>query len=637
MDSDKCRDEVVARTWERFVSGAEADLSCLRQDVAESWRRCQAMGVSPRIERAPDGKARFSPNDEDLTQAAEQTIAALMEWVHGERVLLCVSNHQARMLLVRGGRQALDAAHDVNALPGALWDEGLVGNNVLGTGVRIARPLALKWREHYVAKFQDWACCSAPIFHPINGNLVGSFAIAGFRKVLRPQMLAVAGNGARFVANALCRIQACKQLYLNKAFEEYVKRYPEQAVVALDSYGFIRQASHQARVLVGVEGLLIGRRLDELLPVGTPEMPGAQEMEILIDSCKVGRTAFHPVHCDGGLAGNVVILTPRSGRMAAPRSNGNTAERKDPQWSARHGFDDIVGHSAVLKDTLRLARAAADTNYPVLLMGESGVGKELLAHAIHGASARAANPFVTLNGGAFSEELILSELCGYEAGSFTGADRKARTGFLEAANGGTLFLDELQDFGPKAQSVLLRFLEDGTFVRVGGNRPRKSDVRVIAACNLGRAELEKRVRSDLLYRLDCITLEIPPLRKRPEDIRPIGEKILREDLHFSGRVDERVWSCLRNYTWPGNVRELRNTLLRVVLQCGGDLIRPSDLPLASAPQARCGPPVDCEDAAEMLAILRQANGNVSEVARRLGVHRSTVYRRINRYACLHES
>ena len=314
-------------------------------------------------------------------------------------------------------------------------------------------------------------------------------------------------------------------------------------------------------------------------------------------------------------------------------------------WQARFSFDDILGRSEPLRKALRLAHRAADGRYPTLLIGASGTGKELFAHAIHRASPLSDGPFVAVNCGTLGGELALAEMCGYEPGAFTGAGRHTHPGLFDGARGGTLFLDELQDMPATPQSVLLRFLETGTFVRVGGNRPIQSRTRVIAASNVRIDDLERHalIRSDLLYRLNCLVIEIPPLCERREDIRPIAERCLREELHFLGEVDEQVWTVLEQcpYTWPGNARELRNILLKSILASTTDHLTIADLPAslcACEPRPAAAPAParvlrergDAEKMRGLQAVLDAADHNVSETARRLGVHRSTIYRRLAR-------
>ena len=204
-----------------------------------------------------------------------------------------------------------------------------------------------------------------------------------------------------------------------------------------------------------------------------------------------------------------------------------------------------------------------------------------------------------------------------------------------------MFLDELQDLPATPQSVLLRFLETGDFIRVGGTRPVHASVNVIAASNVpvDQLETEQRVRSDLLYRLNCLMIQIPPLRERRENLRPIAQKCLREELHFLGEVDEEVWVALRTcpypYPWPGNARGLRNIMLKAILASRQDRITTSDLPpelwMGLAVAAKSEPATDRGHQADGIkAVLEASNNNVTETARRLGIHRSTVYRRLAR-------
>ena len=259
--------------------------------------------------------------------------------------------------------------------------------------------------------------------------------------------------------------------------------------------------------------------------------------------------------------------------------------------------------------------------------------------------SKCSGPFVAFNFGALSEELTISEMCGHEPGAFTGAHTGGtKNGIIDSAQGGTLFIDELQDAGPKAQSLLLRFVETQTFVRVGGTSPVQSDVRVIAASNNPDGKLAERVRPDLLYRLNSITVRIPPLRERMDDIRPIAERHLRS-LGFRGVVDADVWEQLRTYRWPGNVRELQNALLRATLNSSGMRLTEDDFPPLMgadnvAQQHHTAPsqsPSDpshwangTTDSDEVVQTLRACGGSVSKAAKVLGIHRATLYRRLEK-------
>ncbi len=301
----------------------------------------------------------------------------------------------------------------------------------------------------------------------------------------------------------------------------------------------------------------------------------------------------------------------------------------------------IVGTSAALRRVLdRVARVAA-TDATVLVAGETGTGKELIARAIHAGSARAKRPFVSVNCGVLTESLAGSELFGHERGAFTGAVER-RKGRFELASGGTLFLDEVGELSPALQVALLRVLQEGEFERVGGTETVRTDVRVVAATNrdLDEALREGRVRSDFLFRLNVFPIVVPPLRERQDDILPIADYYARRYARALGKPQREIASRAREallaYPWPGNVRELRNIVERAVILARGSVLEVADFELASdAPGAACPgetpDPVDLRRQIESaLAASRGRVCGAEGAAERLGVAASTLESRIRR-------
>ena len=301
---------------------------------------------------------------------------------------------------------------------------------------------------------------------------------------------------------------------------------------------------------------------------------------------------------------------------------------------------DLVGDSAPMQQALRAIGKVARTDATVLLRGESGTGKELAARAIHDSSARASGPFVAINCASLSETLLESELFGHERGAFTGAVSQER-GKLETADGGTFFLDEVGELALSLQARLLRVLQEREFERVGGRRTIRVDVRVVAATN---RDLEAAIRAgafrqDLYYRLDVVTIKLPPLRDRPEDIEPLAQ-------HFASRLGPRLVgrkvgvsseavACLRAYSWPGNVRELENAIERAIVLGSSPEIQPEDLPecvLESESADHASPIAQYHEALKqakkdlILGALGRSSGNVTEAARELGVHPNYLHR-----------
>jgi PAS domain S-box-containing protein len=310
--------------------------------------------------------------------------------------------------------------------------------------------------------------------------------------------------------------------------------------------------------------------------------------------------------------------------------------------SARFTWDHIFSEDPYMEKLKKSAAKAAKGRSTVLIRGESGTGKELFAHAIHNSSARSDGKFVVVNCAAIPEDLLESEFFGYEEGAFTGAKQRGKIGKFDLANGGTLFLDEIGDMSLSLQAKLLRVLQEREFYRVGGNVRVKVDVRIIAATNRNLEEMVKEgeFREDLYYRLNVISLNIPPLRERVQDVEHLITKLMKELNSMLGTsitgISTQAKSALLQYDWPGNVRELRNVLERAMTFAEYGKIQAEDLPdyLISQISKPVIQKVSLAEDAELGAIkmaLTQANGNKAKAARLLGISRSGLYEKIKKY------
>ena len=320
---------------------------------------------------------------------------------------------------------------------------------------------------------------------------------------------------------------------------------------------------------------------------------------------------------------------------------------------ARFCFGDILTRSEIMLDTIELTKAASQNKSTILIQGESGTGKEMFAQSIHNQSRFADGPFIGVNCGAIPRELVGSELFGYVEGAFTGARKGGSPGKFELAQGGTLFLDEIGDMPLEQQAVLLRVLQEKQVCRLGGSRAIPINVRVICATNRDLYnEVQKgTVRKDLYYRLNVISLRIPPLRERPEDIDLLLEYFLIQGdsqwLNHIHAIDPVVWDLLKRYNWPGNVRELQNFAERIQFTVKNYSIRPENLPdeiqslyvreadrsITPMPRSQLNIKQQLAEveAQQIKTLLIQFNGNVSRVAETLGISRRTVDRRIKKY------
>lgn len=298
----------------------------------------------------------------------------------------------------------------------------------------------------------------------------------------------------------------------------------------------------------------------------------------------------------------------------------------------------VVGESLEWRGVLRKATQVAATDTTVLVTGESGTGKEVVARFIHAASARKNRPFVALNCAALPEQLLESELFGYERGAFTSA-QQAKPGQVELASGGVLFLDEVSEMSLSAQAKFLRVLQEREFLRLGGTRLIKANIRVIAATNrdLRKAVARGDFREDLFYRIAVFDIQIPPLRDRSSDVLPLSEMFLQEIGKSFGRqpaaLTREARHALVQYDWPGNVRELRNVLERGTILCEGGLIDTNHLALESSATSPRSDTTDLSvvERATIEKVLTECRGNKTKAARRLGLTRTQLHLRIRKY------
>ena len=389
--------------------------------------------------------------------------------------------------------------------------------------------------------------------------------------------------------------------------------------------------------LPGMDGLeLLGRirRRNERTPVIV--MTAFGTVESAVEAMKAGAVDFllKPFSLD-----HLTAVVAKALEVSALRDENRKLRE---ELGRRYLFDNIIGHSPGMQDIFATILRVAPTRATVLLCGESGVGKDLIARAIHFHSPRRDRPFVKINCTALPENLMESELFGYEKGAFTGAN-SVKPGRFEAADTGTVFLDEIGDVPPTMQVKLLRVLQEREFERLGSNKTRHIDVRVVAATNVDlREALEQGTfREDLYYRLNVMPMNIPPLRERKEDIPFLAEhfvgKIAADQGTRARSISEGAISRLRDYHWPGNVRELENVIERSMLLAPGETLETQDIRLDLAPRARGanqetflpeGMTLDEFEQNLIREALRRSGGNKSQAARLLGLTRNALRYRL---------
>jgi DNA-binding NtrC family response regulator len=304
----------------------------------------------------------------------------------------------------------------------------------------------------------------------------------------------------------------------------------------------------------------------------------------------------------------------------------------------QYEYEDIIGRSEAMQEVFEMIKAVTDTNATVLITGETGTGKELVARAIHSNSSQRYGPFVATSCGALPETLLESELFGYEKGAFTGADR-TKKGRFELAHGGTLFLDEVGDISIKTQIKLLRALQEKSFSRLGGTEPIKVDLRLVSATNrdLVAAIEDGSFRSDLYYRLNVVTIQLPPLRERKDDVPLLAAHFINKyNVEFNkkfDRVNRKAMDFLMDYHWPGNVRELENVIERAIVIAQGPEVKIDHLPFCNV---EATPTEDLQSLQEVERLhiekmLQRNDWNIAKTARLLNIDRSTLHKKIKKF------
>jgi sigma-54 dependent transcriptional regulator, acetoin dehydrogenase operon transcriptional activator AcoR len=650
----------ITRTWEAFLSSGELTGPGLRPIIAERWRSSRELGIDPLMQRAPSVLSSEEIGiilaREDLGRAGRPVLDDFARFIEGTGHVLVLADEAGRILHAAGHSGVQEVLERVNLAPGALWSEAAVGPNGIGTPIAVGRPEMVFGPEHYCQGWQPFFCCGAPVRDPATCRTVGAVDLTGPASKAHPMAFALTLSIARWVERNLSVLGLERRNALLESFRGLQLRWPNEAVLLLDGDGTIVEMNARAAALSSVSS---PPRLEDLAralsgPARHVLESGIcrEETLVLKSAGALVRTAvcrIEPVRVGGRAVGTVVVLSvPSPGGLAGRAARARTADARYGGTRGSHrrySFADILGDSPALHEALELARAVArgPCLKPVLILGESGSGKEVVAHAIHQESDRAQKPFVAVNCSALPRELVESELFGYASGAFTGARREGQAGKFEAAQGGTVFLDEVDSMPLEVQAKLLRVIETSEVVRLGSANPVGLDVAVVAASgpDLRRRVEEGTFRLDLFHRLSVVEIVMPPLRERRGDIPVLAAAFLerecaelgREPLALSREAAERVAA----YHWPGNIRELQNLCARWAMTVARKDIRLQDVP--AHVRGASGPRVDDALGGSLRkredAIIRQTlletGGRVAEAARRLGVNKTTLYRWMKRW------
>lgn len=639
-------DGCVMSAWERFQRGRELGTSTLRRLIDDSWRRCQQASVDPGRAQAPlplpEGALHvLRDHCTELLDVSTPVMALARDFLAETGTVMVLTDPKGTVLNLEGDASTLGAAENVRLISGANWSESTCGTNAIGTALAIGQPVQIHSAEHYCEGIKHWSCSAALIRDPLDSSALGVLDISGLTTSYNRHTLALVVSTAARIESRLAQIELDIRCSLLEASVARVSESGRDGVILFDRRGRAIKANGRATLMLAElerdGGNSTSARLAGL-------NIGGNGQPIMLPSW-ADRNNLERVMADGRQVGALLTLPNKQ------RASGRIWSLPDMPPAGDDAFSRVIGRSPAIQQTVERARQLARSRVPILLTGETGVGKEVFARSIHEANSNSHAPFVALNCGGFSRELLSSELFGHGEGAFTGAKRGGMIGKIEAANGGTLFLDEIGEMPIDMQSHFLRVLEEGEVYRLGENKPRKVNFRLIAATHrdLRKEIREERFRMDLFYRIAVTSIQIPALRERTGDLPLLVDHYLRvlAKQHELGdiQITPGALDVMERYDWPGNVRECRNVVESLLLTARGQVITEADLPvdLFHAQDMRA-PDMTLEsrrprdrshlEEAEKQALydaIRQCRGNMTAAARVLGVAKSTVYLKLKRF------
>ncbi|PZX23922.1 putative transcriptional regulator, Sigma-54 dependent family [Cupriavidus phytorum] len=622
--------------------------------IAQAHQRSESYGLRPY--ESPDFcpvlqselKTRIERSQSLFTYALP-----VMETLHDQIVdtqsMIVLTDADGLILHAMGDDDFLARADKISLRPGSEWSEARRGTNAIGTALAENRATLVHGADHYLEANQFLTCSCMPILDPY-GKTVGALDVTGDQRGFHKHTMALVRMSAQMIENQLFgnafRDMVCIRFHSRAEFLGTLV----EGIVSFTPGGRFLSANRSGQFQLGLSiGALQAHTFSSLFGLS---------MSQLFDAARAAHAGIVPLHLPSGVkvSARVEWKTPAAalpgGTEARPAGTGGTSGM--PRSLAAGpapspGLDELDTGDAQIRTVIGKLRKVIGKDIPVMVLGETGTGKELMARAIHADSGRRAGPFIAVNCASIPENLIESELFGYEEGAFTGARKKGGIGKMLLANGGTLFLDEIGDMPLHLQGRLLRALQERAVSPLGSSKVIHIDVSVVCATNRNLRDLvaSGQFREDLYYRLNGLVVRLPALRER-SDLDVVAGKLLRQD-HGSGdaevpRISDAVMALFRRYHWPGNIRQLGNLLRTARLMAEGEAeITEEHLPddflddLREAPAA--APAVAMAqgmqptrlaevEAMAIVATVKAHNGNISAAAKALGISRNTVYRKM---------
>ncbi len=637
--------------------------------IIRSWTRCiEDHGLRPEAWRAPpvltsaELAARREPLA-DLIGCAKLEMATLYQQLGDAELAVVLTDADGVILHLVSSTEFAEEVEDWGFCVGAVWSEREAGTNGMGTCLAEGEAIAVRQHEHFFSRYTGLTCSAAPVLDE-RGSLVGALDVTSRSQLLQQHSLVLVGMSRQMIENQLLDARHARSHVLHfHSRPEFVNTLHAGKLTIADN-GTVLGANRSALFQLGFSSLadVAGKLITDIFNASLSDIVG-----------RSARSSFHPIPIFRAHAANrffVVAQEPRSHAAKVvepveeetPPMSARAGARSATERARRAGVPRVEFGDAGLASQFSLGERMIERGIAVLVHGETGSGKEVFANALHAASARHRGPFIAVNCASLPEHLIESELFGYRAGAFTGAQREGRRGKILQADGGTLFLDEIGDMPLTLQARLLRVLEEREVTPLGSETVIKVDFQLVSASHRDLSELVRtgQFREDLYYRLNGAALHIPPLRDRKDKLALIRH-LLEQDAHDGApSLSPDARHALLDCAWPGNIRQLRNVLRMAAALCDGPVLTCEHLPAdivrgrAERPppsdrgtrQASAEVEIDEDDACPatapalnailqseretLLGMLERHHWNVSKVAITLGVTRNTLYRKMRR-------
>ncbi|MFJ5760651.1 sigma-54-dependent Fis family transcriptional regulator [Neobacillus sp. NPDC093182] len=631
----------IRESWENFMTDGIIDEK-LSPYITQSWLDSKQQNIDPFLSKIPVDSKKFESylNSNNLfVNIAEETIEQLKIYLESSSSIIELFNSEAMLLAISGDSTIIEQMENIDNIPGSIINQKTMGTNAISLALSHNKPIFVSGAEHFNTMYHDISCFAIPIHNTRNNKILGVLDVTGPKEIFTSHTFGLVQASVSAIERKIEKHNLKQDSIL---LDYYISQLSQGAnsILAININEQIIRCSEKISSFLGPSSKdWVGHSVTALALPNLKKYMKLNEEEIeYYDTLPNGidtRIVINRISLKGIFIGWIIKFY----------SVGSKTDKFKTVKAST--FAELIGNSPPFQKAVQKAKQVSLSHANILILGETGTGKEMFARAIHQTSQRFAKPFVTVNCGAIPKDLIGSELFGYEEGAFSGAKKGGQKGKFELANEGTIFLDEVGELPLEHQVYLLRVLQEREIYRLGGKNPIRVDVRVIAATNVDLLEAVSngRFREDLYFRLNVVNLRLPSLNERGKDdiIRLVNYFVTiynRQEQKKTSFTKEAL-EYLGSYPWRGNVRELENSIYRLVVLATEEQItlenitdvldnykKNTETPLVELGEVLT---INEVERKEILRALHYYNGNLTKAAKELQISRATLYRKIEKY------